>query len=215
MTTPNDPNAQPWSPAGGQPGETQGQPAQGQPAQGLPQYGQQPPAPYGQQPPAPYGQPGQPYGQPGQPYGQQPYPQLGYPADQMPGSAALPGTVKAAAVLLFITAGFCFLFGLIAFAGGNLIEDALGADAAAAAVVIGIILLAVGGLYVLLGLRVRQGRNWARITAIVLSALGLLGGLSSLGQGDGNGILNLAFSGAIIYLLAFDAKAKAFFAASK
>ena len=45
--------------------------------------------------------------------------------------------------------------------------------------VIGIVFI---GLYVLLALQVRKGKNWARIVTLVLAGLGVLAGLASLLQ---------------------------------
>jgi hypothetical protein len=62
-------------------------------------------------------------------------------------------------------------------------------------------------LYILLALRVRKGRNWARVVTWVLAGLGVLSALGSLGQTEvsGSRVLSLvagAIDVAIIVLLA-------------
>ena len=205
MSTPDDPNAQGWNaPPPVQP------PTEGQaPAPYAPQYGQPAQPTYGQ-PPA-YGQ------QPSYPQQPQPgaYPQMGYPAASM--DTGIPGSVKTVSVLSFIAGGFSVLFGLLAFTA-SAATTALGSKAVTGiAVVLGVFLLAIGALYIVLGIKIRTGANWARITGLVLAGLSVLNGLASLGgsRGGGGGIVGLALAGLIIYFLAFEPKAKAFFAAHK
>ena len=200
MTTPDDPNAQGWNaPPPVQP------PAEGQaPAPYAPQYGQpaQPPQPTYGQPPA---------------YGQQPgaYPQMGYPAASM--DTGIPGSVKTVSVLSFIAGGFSLLAGLLAFTA-SAATTALGSSAVTGLTAfLGVLLLAFGALYIILGIKIRTGANWARITGLVLAGLSVLNGLASLGgsRSGGSGIVGLALAGLIIYFLAFEPKAKVFFAAHK
>jgi uncharacterized membrane protein len=73
------------------------------------------------------------------------------------------------------------------------------------AVVFGVIFIAA---YIALALRVRAGRNWARITTIVLAGLGILGALGGLAGSNRTttsvllNLLTLALNGSVIFLLA-------------
>ena len=182
-------------------GPTGGQPAEGQqPPYGQPQYPQQPygqpQQPYGQ-PQQPYGQPQQPYGQPQQPYGQpqQPYGQLpayGTGGQMPPGYAPIdtpkgppPRQVETAVRLMFAIVALQVV-SFVASLGlrDQIIQQALAKNPAASAETVraaarvgfsvglglGVVFIV---LYGLLALQVRKGKNWARITTIVLAAIGL------------------------------------------
>ncbi|MDQ1724864.1 MAG: hypothetical protein QOG52_1892 [Frankiaceae bacterium] len=203
MTTPDDPNAQGWNapppvpPAEGQQPPPYGQQAYGQPPQAPPPYGQ-PPQPYVQQP-APYPQPGA-------------YPQMGYPAASM--DTGIPGSVKTVSVLMFISAGFGILGSLLIIFGASAV-NALGAKTISGLLVFfAVIILAISALEIVVGLKIRVGENWARVTGIVLTAISALFQLSQLSRSGGN-IIGLALSALILYFLIWEPKAKAFFAAHK
>lgn len=94
-------------------------------------------------------------------------------------------------------------------AAGELARE--GAPAFLATAVIGLVIF--GALMLLLAYFFTKGKNWARITAIVICALGVLGGLVSLLQpaplwyqllGVVSGLLSL---GVIVMLLRGDARA--------
>jgi hypothetical protein len=94
-----------------------------------------------------------------------------------------PGTVTAAAVILFISAGL----GLLACCG--IYYLASGADLDNAAQTVLLVFTAVIVVFSLfngvLGYFILQGRQWARITTIVLCALGIAGSVASLLIGAG------------------------------
>jgi hypothetical protein len=115
---------------------------------------------------APQGQPQYPPGQgqqgyPSYPSGQAPQGNpYGYGYGQMqPAPAGIPKTVKAAAVLMYIGAGFELLGGIAALAGSS------GNGATAVGALIG------AGVWIWMALKSRAGRNWARITGTVLFGL--------------------------------------------
>ncbi|WP_159707181.1 hypothetical protein [Arthrobacter sp. 18067] len=173
-----------------QPGGQPAAPQYGQQSPAAPQYGQQSPAApqYGQQSPAApqYGQPAAPYGQaPGAPqYGQD----TNWPSQQ-PGPTTVPQMVNIA-FWLIVGAGAIWLISiLIAMAALNdptmrsMVEDQMAAGGAAdvrfedvqgfivgVMVVLGII---GAGLYALVAINVRKGRNWARILGTILAALSI------------------------------------------
>ncbi|MCU1676605.1 MAG: hypothetical protein JWM93_1363 [Frankiales bacterium] len=212
MTTPNDPNAQPWNQPAAPPAE---EPAIfGQPQ--APQYGQAPAVPA-------YSQPQQ-YNQPGA------YPQMGYPAATMVGG--VPSSITTASVLLFIFGGLAAIIGLLFVVGGSSISSSssLGPFSSIGNVLaaIGVIFLANAALDIVCALKIRAAKAWARITAIVVSAIwlalwvwGLINGGSSgttstgTTSNGGNPVVPIVFigmTGLIIYFLAFEQKAKEFFA---
>ncbi|MDE9367183.1 hypothetical protein PZ938_16310 [Luteipulveratus sp. YIM 133132] len=206
--TSDDPYAPPpENNAGGQqPQYGQNPPQYGQnPTQ--PQYGQNPPQ-YGQNPPQ-YGQsPTQPqYGQqPGYPaapgYDQGQYPYGGYGQGQPAGPVGRPGTLLAASILTWIGSGLGILVGLVLMvaSGSSEFRDQLDDVEPGAVAAIGGIILAVCVVSALMAFFAFKGHRWAVIVLTVLGALFMLGAISSLAQGNGGGIVSLAWIGAAVGL---------------
>ena len=100
-----------------------------------------------------------------------------------PGAAARPprpGWVTFVGVYWLIGASFALVVGLVAvLAGGTLaaaFEEGYGefGDVVGGLIlVLGVLLLALGALGILLGVNVMKGRNWARVTTLVLAILGI------------------------------------------
>lgn len=174
--SPNDPYG---APQGGQPGS---QPSgQQQPGYGYPQYPQQ-------QPP---GQPG--YGYPSAPPVQGGY-GGGYPAPPV----EMPGTVKAARVMLYVLGGFQILGGILMMAASawfsDMFEDAVSSDpslsaedADAAASIgtgimigLGVIVLLFAVWAILTATKFATGRGGVRVSAIIYASVILLFSLISL-----------------------------------
>jgi hypothetical protein len=193
--------AHPQQPGYPQPENTQ----PGYPQPEYPQPGYQQPAypgqsPYSQQPT--YQQPG--YQQPGYP----PYPQPpaypggaypgGYPTGGYPGPArpapVRPSSVNAAFLLWMLVLVVSVISGVLLFTGGyydaiqaeidssNLsgIESSLALSAGKTVLIVGALLgLAISlFIYLFFGLKMRAGRNWARIVATVLGGLAVLSGVA-------------------------------------
>jgi hypothetical protein len=95
-----------------------------------------------------------------------------------------PGTVTAAAVILFVSAGL----GLLACCGINLLagEAELEGDEQTVLLVFSVVIAVVSLLNALFGYFILQGRQWARVTIIVLCALGIAGSLVGLFIGAGS-----------------------------
>lgn len=106
-----------------------------------------------------------------------------------------PTGVTVIAVLDFIGAGFCVIAALLMFMGGSILASLLGAAVAAngapgaapaagimvsIGIIAGVIVLCFGVLAVFVALGLLKLKNWARITTIVLAALGLLSSLRNL-----------------------------------
>jgi hypothetical protein len=163
---------------GGEPPAHSGQPQPGQPQYGQnpygqPQYGQNP---YGQQnPPSPYAYPS------GQNYGRYP----GAPGAG-PGKPPRPREVTMAFGLI-LGAAVVFLLDIFKTAANPLADmppemgEQLRAEgmnpAELAGMLSGVIVvfgILFAGLYLLIALMIRKGKNWARITGTVLAALSLL-----------------------------------------
>ncbi|MBT2585516.1 hypothetical protein [Arthrobacter sp. ISL-95] len=181
---------QPPAPQYGQPAA----PQYGQQSPAAPQYGQQSPAgqpaapQYGQQSPAApqYGQQSSPYGQPptAPQYGQD----TSWPGQQ-PGPTTIPQMVNIGFWLIVGAAAVWLISIIISIAAiGDpatraMFEDQMAAGGAGdvrfedvQGVFVGI-MVAVGiigaGLYALVALNVRKGRNWARILGTVLAAISI------------------------------------------
>jgi hypothetical protein len=106
-----------------------------------------------------------------------------------------PAGVIVIAILYFIGAALCLVGGLLFIAGGGFLATVMSQSGQASAsplagimaglgAVAGIICLALGVIDLLVGIGLVKLKNWARIVAIVFSAIGaafqLLGILSSL-----------------------------------
>lgn len=129
-----------------------------------------------------------------------------------------PTGVKVISVLMYIIAALLLLLSLLFFVGSQAAERALQEQyptfatlGAAIFVLLGILLLVVGILYIFIGKGLWKGKNWAKIVAIILSALGLLQAILSIRTTVSSGILMLAINGVIIYYLGFSKEAKKFF----
>ena len=129
-----------------------------------------------------YGQPG--YGQPQ--YGKSPYAQ--YPSEQSQGTSGMPKLVNTA-FWLIVASGVVWILSLLMALGTldspdmrNMFEEQMSASGADVSfedirgVLVGSILvfaLISAGLYALVALNVRKGKNWARILGTVFAALSL------------------------------------------
>jgi hypothetical protein len=106
-----------------------------------------------------------------------------------------PTGVTIIAVLDFIGAASLLILGLLAFAGGSLIAGFINAAAAQSGtagaapasglaagigIFIGAIFLAFAIFAIFVAIGLLKLKNWARVTTIVLSVLGLLGSLRNL-----------------------------------
>ena len=101
-----------------------------------------------------------------------------------------PTGVTVIAVLDFLGAGFCVLFGLLFLVGASFIGAALsksqGGNAAAGGLMAmlggaaSIFFLIFGAISALIGWGMWTLKSWARIVQIIFAALGLLNGLYSL-----------------------------------
>jgi hypothetical protein len=148
-----------------------------------PNYGQNPPQ-YGQNAPQ-YGQNAPQYGQ--SPYAQSPYSQ--YPAGQQKTADGVPKLVNIA-FWLIVASGVVWLLSLLLSIGSldtpamrDMFEEQMAASGANVSfndikpVLVGTILVFAvisAGLYALVALNVRKGKNWARILGTVFAALSLL-----------------------------------------
>ncbi len=177
------------------------QPTAPQYGQTTPQYGQQAPG-YGQQPTAPqygqnaaqapqYGQNAPQYGQQAPGYGQSPYAQSPYgqsPYGQQQGPGGVPKLVNIA-FWLIVASGAIWVLSLLLSIGGldtpalrDMFQRQMatsGADVNFSEVkpfLVGtIVVFAVisAGLYALVAINVRKGRNWARILGTVFAVLSI------------------------------------------
>ncbi len=164
-------------------------------ASSAPQYGQNAPQPpqYGQNQPQ-YNQPQYNQPSPGSrlrssdspPYGQSPYAQ--YPSEQPQATAGMPKLVNTA-FWLIVASGAVWILSLLMALGTldspemrNMFEQQMAASGAdipyedIRGVLVGSIVvfaLISAGLYALVALNVRKGKNWARILGTVFAALSI------------------------------------------
>ena len=130
----------------------------------------------------------------------------------------VPSTVTTARIIAFIEGGLGALFGILFLIGGGLAASsgsgALGGAVGGVAIVIAVIILAVAALYIVSAIALGKLSNWARWTLVVIGALQILGGLSSLSRGGITGIISLVLGGLMVYLLAFAAASRQAFDAA-
>ncbi|HYL61513.1 MAG TPA: hypothetical protein VE077_02750 [Candidatus Methylomirabilis sp.] len=110
-----------------------------------------------------------------------------------------PTGVTIIAVLYFLGAACLVLVGLLSFVGGSLLSGMARSGGPGSAIfamggaVIGVVCLLFAVLEFAIGFGLIKLQNWARVTAIVLTAIGILFGLL--------GLLNVAMHLAIFSLL--------------
>ena len=128
---------------------------------------------------------------------------------EAPVSPLRPGWVTMVAVFQFIGAGFAILFGLLmATIGGSVaaainhpVADVVGSLTAVA----GILLMAAGAFSIVLGISNLKGREWARVTSIVFSAISGALGLFSLVVGNVMAVFGLTIDTLVIVGLSLPA----------
>ncbi len=125
-----------------------------------------------------------------------------------------PIGVKLISIWWYISAFFTALFGLIIMVvgsvGGSYLGDLIGAWAkliAGLAVVGGIILIALGIVYLFIAINVWKGKSWARMVTLVFSAFAVVTSIFSLPVG----IVGLAINGLIIWYLWYNKEGKGYF----
>jgi len=119
------------------------------------------------------------------------------------GRPARPGIVTAAAVLLYVGGGLGALGGLLEVTGGGFLGGAFGGIA----IVLGLVMLAVGALEIYAGVQVLALREQGRVIGLALAAIGALLSLLQIGAAPGSAIIGLAINGFILYALVTTASA--------
>lgn len=130
-----------------------------------------------------------------------------------------PKLVKAVSITFYIFSAVLALMGLMLMIGSQaiapLMQDLLGpltAVGTAIFMIIGIVYLGFGVLYFFMAKELLKGKNWARIVAIILVVLGILGGLSSLANPNVASIILLLVDIGIAYVLMIDKESRVHFA---
>jgi hypothetical protein len=111
----------------------------------------------------------------------------------------MPPTVNWASIALITQTVIGIIAILVTFARMDTIVDKIVADNAStdrdaahtAVVFISVVGLIISVLLLGLAMKIRAGRNWARIVAVVLAVLGILGGLAQFSQPYGGAIAAL------------------------
>lgn len=87
--------------------------------------------------------------------------------------------------------------------------DGVFATLAGIGVFIGIVIIGLGVLQFIVGIKLWKGKNWARILTIIFAILGILSGLSSLMFGDVlSAIIFIVIDGLIVWYLAINSETK-------
>lgn len=130
-----------------------------------------------------------------------------------PVKTGVPALVKVIGVLYYIGAAVGFLLAVLAFVAGPQLARKIPILAlfGALAVVIGVVFVGLGVLSIFVGRGLFKAQNWARIVAIVLGVLGVVGNLVPLFHGRWGSIVSLLVSGGIAGYLLFSRDVKAAF----
>jgi drug/metabolite transporter superfamily protein YnfA len=99
----------------------------------------------------------------------------------------IPGTVTAAVVLLYLGGGVALLAAVLGFVAG--------------AIGLGAVLFVIGALNVWLGYQLRQRKQWARVTMLVLSALGAVASVVQWAASGRNAVAGLVWAAVYLTLL--------------
>ena len=132
--------------------------------------------------------------------------------------AEVPTGVKVVSVLYYIGAVLELLFAILVFVGAGFASQVpglsiLGALGTGLFVVMGAILIGLAVLSFFVARGLWKAQKWARVVAIIFSALGVLMALVGMLQGQiASNILGLVISGAIGGYLWFSSGVKAAFA---
>ena len=121
------------------------------------------------------------------------------PAYSAPIPAVRPGVVTAAAVVLFVLAGFHALVALLALLGSAAFAGFGHGALSAIALVIALVYLAIAGVDVFAGTQILQQRRNGRTLGLVIGAIGLLFSLFALRHGTG--VLSLVLYGFVLWSL--------------
>ncbi|MBI2124625.1 hypothetical protein HYT92_02425 [Candidatus Pacearchaeota archaeon] len=129
--------------------------------------------------------------------------------------AEAPTGVKVISVLYYIGAALELLLAIALFVGAGTIASKIpiiGAIGSGLFIVVGVVLLGLAVLSFFVARGLWKAQKWARIVAIIFSALGVLMALLGMVQGQiGSNVLSLVISGAIGGYLLFSKDVKAAF----
>ena len=132
----------------------------------------------------------------------------------MPGNHStkkVPTLVKVIAIFNYFTAAFLILGAIIGVAVAGLALNMWGLDGIEPAIVLGIIMILFAIFMIFLGRDLWRGRNWARITEIVLAIAWLLIALLGILQQNYWDFVGLIANGVIAGYLLFNTRVKAAF----
>lgn len=123
--------------------------------------------------------------------------------------AKRPGAVTASyviwligAILALIGSAFAVVLGLLALTGGAVVGGIYGAAAGSIVLMFAIFILILAIVELVIVNRMRDGRNWARVTLTVLGILSLLGTAAAAFNGSGNSASSSGLLGGVIVLVA-------------
>ena len=125
------------------------------------------------------------------------------PAPQSGGVPAKDGRLTAAGVMMIVQAALVLIVGLWMFSVttstvGGALDDMSGGTITFLAILV----LAIGGGLLTVGIATVRQRNWGRVTTIVLESIALLGIVINIAQGKvaGGTVVSIAWVGAMLYL---------------
>jgi uncharacterized membrane protein (DUF2068 family) len=127
----------------------------------------------------------------------------------------VPGGVKAISVLYYISAVLGVIFGLLFLFGAGAIANlvpGIGMLGGGIFAIIGLVIIGLSVLGFFIGKGLWNGKNWARIIAIVFSAIGVVVAIISMFQGNVTGnLITLALNGLVGGYLLISEKVKKVF----
>jgi hypothetical protein len=130
----------------------------------------------------------------------EPVPEFPPPA-RAPTPSSRPAAVTGAAAILMIAGALLLLFGTIGLAGDGVDIDAPFLEGEGGGRVVAAVLVLQGGLSLLAGWWILRLRPRGRVLGIVITALGIVGGLAQLRRTGSSGFLTLALDAFVLYIL--------------
>jgi len=131
-----------------------------------------------------------------------PQPVPGFPPPVPPPTpSSRPAAVTGAAAILMIAGALLLLFGTMGLSGDGVNIDAPFLEGEGGGRVVAAVLVLQGCLSLLAGWWILRLRPSGRILGIVITVLGIVGGLAQLRRSGSSGFLTLALDGFVLYVL--------------
>jgi hypothetical protein len=112
--------------------------------------------------------------------------------------------VRIISVLEYIVAALLVIGAIALFAAGSIFASNDAGILSVLGAALGFILIVLAAICLVVGIGLWKEKNWARIIVIILSVIGLLGGIGALvSKAVGSGVFEIVMNGVLLWLFAF------------